>query len=106
MEVEVNNYSASALVKGISINGIGTENPAFGLEIMRSGTGPGASWVTGVSVRDSITGININAGAGKLQTGISIGAAIGGLTAAVQSQQLFNGADVYYGIRNTDTSPT
>lgn len=105
IEVDVNNFSSSALVKGISINGIGTVNPAVALEVIRTGTGAGASWVKGIDVRDSITGIDINAGAGKLQTGISIGAATGGLQAGVQSQQLFNSADTYYGIRNTDTSP-
>ena len=99
IEVDTNNFSSSAYVKGISINGIGTYNPAVGLEIMRTGS---SKWGMGIDVRNSVTGIKIE------NDGISQGIVIGSPTlatgTAIQSQQLADGADTILLQRNTDTA--
>jgi hypothetical protein len=104
MEVDVNNFSTSALVKGISINGVGTTNPAVGLEVMRTGTGAGASWVMGINVRNSLTAIKIESSG--LSKGIVIGETSGFDNCLFQGKQLVNGStnDMIALQRLTDTS--
>jgi hypothetical protein len=105
IEVDVNNFSSSALVKGISINGVGTFNPFVALEVIRAGTkgNPGSSWTRGLDIRDSITGLWINPGP-TLTTGININGGPG--NAAISAVQIGNGGDCLLLSRSTDSSPS
>lgn len=106
IEVDVDNFSSSALVKGISINGVGDNDPFVALEIIRTGPTPGANgrnWVRGIDIRDSRTGIWINPGS-TLVSGIQINApaqSAGGICL----KQLANNTDAIFVQRKTDTSP-
>lgn len=106
LELDVNNFSSSALVKGISINGVGTANPAVGLEVMRTGTGAGSDWVTGIDIRNALTGLQIPNNDGNLANGIEIGGPSLSSSADIFAKQLTNGGDGILFQRNTDISPT
>ena len=88
------------MVKGVSINGVGTHNPAVGLELMRTGS---SKWEKGIDVRNSVIGIKVqNDG---IAQGIVIGSPALATSSAIQSQQLVNGADTILLQRNNDSSP-
>jgi hypothetical protein len=101
LEIDVNNFAAGALVKGISINGVGTVNPTYGIEIIRTG---GTQWITGLSINNAILGINLP-GVG-LSRGISIGTPAPFTNCLIAGKHLSNGGDSLVFQRFTDTAPT
>lgn len=100
-EVDVDCFSSTALMKGISINGIGTFNPTVALEIIRSDA---TLYKTGVNIRNSIIGLKIEST--SLDRGIVIGNVVGIGNTLLTGQQLVNGADCVVLQRATDSSPT
>jgi len=104
LELDVNNFSASALVKGISINGIGTHNPAVGLEIFRSDT---SLWKYGIHLMNSVIGMKIETSGVNAVTGQ--GVVIGGASlianTAIEAKQTANNDDTMILQRSTDTAP-
>lgn len=104
MEVDVDCYSATALVKGISINGVGDNNPDVGIEIMRTGSST-HNWNYGINVRNSLVGIKIEEAA--TVRGIVIGEPLVFTNSLISGRQLVNSAanDMIVLQRRTDTSP-
>ena len=99
LEVDVNNFASGALVKGISINGLGTSNPQLGLEITRTGS---SLWQYGIAVSNSQVGI-VGAPSANLS---SFKAVATSNAATIAFQQFQNSGSVYLGMRYTDTSPS
>jgi hypothetical protein len=100
IELDVDTFSEAALVKGISINGIGTANPDVGLELIRSDA---TRWNVGVDLMNTITGIKVRNSAG-LQAGLLIGDPAAQPSADIVVKQLMNGGDSIVIQRATDTS--
>ncbi len=104
IEVDANNFSTKALVKGISINGVGTVNPQVGLEVMRTGTGEGALWKNGINIRNADVGIKIEPTA-SVNKGIVIGSAVQLSNTPMSAQQGINGGDTILLQRASDIAP-
>ena len=104
IEVDVNNFSAKALVKGISINGIGNVNPQVGLEVMRTGSGDGAWWKQGLNIRNSEIGIKIEPAA-SVNKGIVIGNVVQLQNTPLSAQQGVSGGDTVLLQRASDAAP-
>ncbi len=102
IEADVDNFSASALVKGISINGVGSYNPTVGLEVIRSDS---TRWKMGVHVMHSITGMQIDNTSG-LTNGILINGGPAPSYTLLSGTQLGNGDDSILLQRATDSSPS
>jgi hypothetical protein len=102
IEVDVDNFSADALVKGISISGAGTANPSVAIEAVRAGT---TSWKTGIELHKCIAGVRVF---GDPQTviGIIVGDPAAKTNAVLSGQQLADSHDCLLMQRFTDTAPT
>lgn len=102
IEVDVDVFSDAALVKGISVNGIGTANPDVGIELIRSDA---TKWNVGIDIMNAVVGVQIRNTTG-LQMGISVGGPTAQLSSAVTAKLLSNGGDGVVVQRFTDTAPT
>lgn len=102
IEVDVDNFSADALVKGISISGAGTVGPRVALEIVRANNTP---WAYGIDILNATTGIRVRAST-QTRIGILVGAPAAQLNAVLSGKLLANGDDGVLLERFTDTSPT
>jgi Pectate lyase superfamily protein len=103
IEVDVNDYTASgtAVVKGISISGVGTQNPDIGLEIIRTQ----GSWKRGIDINYSILGIRILNTGNALTSGIVINSPVSFVDSLFSAKQLLNSGDCVLLQRNTDAGP-
>jgi hypothetical protein len=107
IEVDVDCFSATATVKGISVNGVGTSNPYVGFEAIRTGSGPGASWQYGSILDCSIVGLWIKNSFGTLNRGVQINTAAAGFSGVMlAAKQLVDGNDTFILQRFTDTAST
>ena len=102
IEVDVDNFAAGALVKGISISGAGTVSPKVALEILRANDTP---WLYGLDLLNCVTGLRVRAST-QTTTGIVVGAPSDQLGAVLTGKLLANGDDGILLERFTDTSPT
>lgn len=103
IEVDIDCFSAGALMKGVSINGIGTADVDVGLEIIRSDA---TKYTVGIDVMNAVTGVKVRNTTG-LTTGIEVGGPNPALsTAAINVKQLVNNGDGLILQRFTDTSPS
>lgn len=102
IEVDVDNFSADAQVKGISISGSGTSNPEVAFEAVRAGV---TAWKTGVSLHKCIAGIKIFGDAPTV-IGIIVGNPAAQINAVLSGQQLADGHDGILLQRFSDTSAT
>jgi hypothetical protein len=103
IEVDVNNFSSTATMKGVSISGAGTFAPKVALEITRSTK----AWNYGIDIYSSSVGVRINDGpAESLLAGIVIGNPVIQNDGLFIGKQLKNNGNGIVLQRNTDTSPT
>lgn len=102
LEMDVDVYSSAALVKGISLNGIGTANPDVGLELIRSDA---TRWVTGIDIMNAIVGVQVRNTEG-LTMGITVGQPSAQGSTPIAVKQLSNGGDGVMVQRLTDSTPT
>jgi len=104
-EMDVNNFSPTAYVKGLSITGLGTYNPDIGIEIVRV---TGTSWKIGQLIQNSNDALVINSQTGG--RGIVINppgsAALTVTNVALTLKQFSNNSETILLQRSTDTSPT
>ena len=102
IEVDVNSFSdsVSAVIKGISINGVGTNNPHVGMDIVRSDS---SYWILGIDLRNCGTGMLIPNNDGNLENGIGINGF--NLPSLISGKQISNGGDSILLQRNSDTNP-
>lgn len=98
IEADVNCFSAGALVKGIGISGVGTQNPDVALEITHQ-----MIWTTGIDMNRVGTGIRIGT---TVTSGIEIAAPAAGAGSALLAKQIANGNETITLQRFTDSSPT
>jgi hypothetical protein len=104
-EMDVNNFSPTAYVKGLSVTGLGTYNPDIGIEIVRV---TGTSWKIGQLIQNSNDALVINGqtnGRGIIinppgSSNIPIG------NTALTMKQFANNSETILMQRNTDTTPT
>lgn len=101
IEVDVDCFSDSALVKGVSISGVGSANPDIGLEILRAG----GKWNRGIDIRNSIKALNIYPDA-SMVCGIAIGNPSDQDGVIISAKHNTNGDDGILIQRNTDTAPS
>lgn len=106
IEVDVDNQSSTALVKGISISGIGSQNPDVGIEIIRGGPIPEVGypqtyWDRGIDVRHSTMGIQITS---TCSGGISINAPAQTLNTPIGAKQRIAGGDTVILQRTSDVT--
>jgi hypothetical protein len=102
IELDVDVFSEAALVKGLSINGIGSANPDVGLELIRSDK---TKWNVGIDLMNAKTGIKVRNTPG-LQNGLLVGDPAPQQSAGIVAKQLTNGGDGIVVQRATDTAPT
>lgn len=102
IEIDVDNFSTDALVKGISISGAGTVGPRVAVEIVRANNTP---WAYGIDALNCVTGMRIRAST-QTKIGVLVGAPATQLNAVLSAKMLANGDDGVLLERTTDTSPT
>jgi len=100
LEIDVDCFSTAALVKGISLNGAGPENPDMALEIIRTGI---SRWARGIDINHSIDAIRVRTDG--LVRAFVVGDVAGFVNTILSGRQLANGADSIVVQRTTDTSP-
>jgi hypothetical protein len=98
IEVDVDCYSSAALVKGISISGLGSANPDVALEIVRV---PGTNWDRGIDILYATMGIQIR---NTCSGGISINAPTQTLDTPIGAKQHKTGGDTIVLQRFNDTT--
>jgi hypothetical protein len=102
IELDVDCFSDAALVKGLSINGVGSANPDVGIELIRTDA---TRWNVGVDIMQAITGIKVRNTSGLTQ-GVIVGDPSAQPSAAASFKQLVNGGETLMLQRFTDTSPS
>lgn len=103
IEVDVDCFSETALVKGISISGAGPSKPDVALEVTRS-TQP---WNKGISLQNTVIGIEILQGAlNQTTVGIAINNPADQSNVVISGKLLQNASEGIFLQRFTDTSPS
>ena len=90
IEVDVDCFAAAALVKGISISGLGTQNPDVAIEIVRAPVPIQTYWDRGIDIIHSTMGIQIR---DSCSGGISINAPNQTLNTPIGAKQRVIGGD-------------
>lgn len=101
IEVDVDCFSSAALMKGISITGIGSQDPDVALEIVRAQ----GKWTRGIFIDNAQDQVVLRPVSGGRAIIIGTGVPAIGDT-AITTKQLANAADTILVQRDTDTTPT
>ncbi|MFM0399677.1 hypothetical protein PQR37_10350 [Paraburkholderia nemoris] len=90
IEADVNDFASAAEVRGITVTGVGTQTPAYGMHIDRVS---GPNWNVGINLS-------------QFNTGIQLGTGITFPNTLISGNQTANGNDNIVLQRVTDTSPS
>lgn len=108
LEADVDCFSASATVKGISLSGAGTANPDIGLELTRV-PASATKWAEGIKLtycQDNIVVTPESGARGIVLHGEGGNTVAAASSTAISARQYANNNDTILVQRSTDTSPT